>query len=107
MAKKKESATESVGLALLTKKYGNVITWALHHRRWMIAFAIVSFIGAIFLQVKFGGSSFFPKADANEFRGKVGAARALSKMKTWTRRVTRTRDNARLKKIVSDSALME
>ena len=46
-------------------RYGNVIAWALHHRRWMIAFAIVSFIGAIFLQVKFGGSSFFPKGDAN------------------------------------------
>jgi len=44
-------------------RYGNVIAWALHHRRWMIAFAIVSFFGAIFLQVKFGGSSFLPKSD--------------------------------------------
>ena len=44
-------------------RYGNVIAWALHHRRWMIAFAIVSFFAAIFLQFKFGGSSFLPKSD--------------------------------------------
>ena len=44
-------------------RYGNVIAWALHHRRWMIAFAVVSFFGAIFLQVQFGGSSFLPKTD--------------------------------------------
>ncbi len=44
-------------------RYGNVIAWALHHRRWMIAFAVVSFVGAIFLQAMFGGSSFFPKTD--------------------------------------------
>ena len=44
-------------------RYGNVIAWALHHRRWMIAFAVLSFFSAIFLQVKFGGSSFLPKAD--------------------------------------------
>jgi HAE1 family hydrophobic/amphiphilic exporter-1 len=44
-------------------RYGNVIAWALHHRRWMIAFAIASFFGAIFLQVKFGGSSFLTKSD--------------------------------------------
>ncbi|MEN9550880.1 MAG: Multidrug resistance protein MdtC, partial [Pseudomonadota bacterium] len=44
-------------------RYGNVIAWALHHRRWMMAFAVISFFGAIFLQVQFGGSSFLPKAD--------------------------------------------
>ena len=44
-------------------RYGNVIAWALHHRRWMIAFAVVSFFAAIFLQYQFGGSSFFPKSD--------------------------------------------
>jgi hydrophobic/amphiphilic exporter-1 (mainly G- bacteria), HAE1 family len=31
----------------------------------MIAFAIVSFFAAIFLQFKFGGSSFLPKEDGN------------------------------------------
>ncbi|MEY3062621.1 MAG: Multidrug resistance protein MdtC [Pseudomonadota bacterium] len=44
-------------------RYGNVIAWALHHRRWMIAFAVVSFFAAIFLQYQFGGSSFLPKSD--------------------------------------------
>lgn len=44
-------------------RYGNLIAWALHHRRWMIAFAVISFFGAIFLQVQFGGSSFLPKTD--------------------------------------------
>jgi len=44
-------------------RYGNVIAWALHHRRWMIAFAVISFFTAIFLQAKFGGSSFLPKGD--------------------------------------------
>lgn len=44
-------------------RYGNVIAWALHHRRWMIAFAVISFFGAVFLQVQFGGSSFLPKTD--------------------------------------------
>ena len=44
-------------------RYGNVIAWALHHRRWMIAFAVISFFGAILLQVQFGGSSFLPKTD--------------------------------------------
>jgi hydrophobic/amphiphilic exporter-1 (mainly G- bacteria), HAE1 family len=45
-------------------RYGRVIAWALHHRRWMAAFAVASFVAAIFLQVKFGGSSFLPAADA-------------------------------------------
>ena len=44
-------------------RYGNVIAWALHHRRWMMAFAVISFLTAIFLQVQFGGSSFLPKSD--------------------------------------------
>ena len=46
-------------------RYGNVIAWALHHRRLMIAFAVISFFSAIFLQAKFGGSSFLPKGDGN------------------------------------------
>jgi len=44
-------------------RYGNVIAWALHHRRWMITFAVLSFFAAIFLQYQFGGSSFLPKSD--------------------------------------------
>jgi len=45
-------------------RYGRVIAWALHHRRWMFMIAIVSFVGAMALQMKFGGSSFLPSSDA-------------------------------------------
>ncbi len=44
-------------------RYGNVIAWALHHRKWMAAIAVASFVGAIALHAAFGGSSFLPKAD--------------------------------------------
>ena len=45
-------------------RYGNVIAWALHHRRWMAVFAILSMLAAVGLQAKFGGSSFLPSSDA-------------------------------------------
>jgi len=45
-------------------RYGRVIAWALHHRRWMAIFAVASLAGALFLQVKFGGSAFLPASDA-------------------------------------------
>jgi hydrophobic/amphiphilic exporter-1 (mainly G- bacteria), HAE1 family len=45
-------------------RYGHVIAWALHHRRWMAVFAVASFVAAIGLQFKFGGSSFLPASDA-------------------------------------------
>ncbi len=48
----------------LADGYGNVISWALHHRRWMAAIALMTFVGAIGLQAKFGGSSFLPAGDA-------------------------------------------
>jgi len=45
-------------------RYGQVIAWALHHRRWMAAFAVASLVAALVLQVMFGGSSFLPASDA-------------------------------------------
>ncbi|ODU99365.1 MAG: acriflavin resistance protein [Rubrivivax sp. SCN 70-15] len=45
-------------------RYGRVIAWALHHRRWMAVFAVASLAGALALQAKFGGSSFLPVSDA-------------------------------------------
>ncbi|MFZ6815047.1 efflux RND transporter permease subunit [Undibacterium sp. Rencai35W] len=45
-------------------RYGHVIAWALHHRRWMGAIALISLIGALGLQVKWGGTSFLPTADS-------------------------------------------
>jgi hydrophobic/amphiphilic exporter-1 (mainly G- bacteria), HAE1 family len=44
-------------------RYGNVIAWALHHRRWMTAIAVVSFLGALALQATVGGSTFLPPSD--------------------------------------------
>jgi hydrophobe/amphiphile efflux-1 (HAE1) family protein len=48
----------------LADGYGHVIAWALHHRRWMAFFAMLSFVLAIAIQAKFGGSSFLPKTDS-------------------------------------------
>jgi HAE1 family hydrophobic/amphiphilic exporter-1 len=45
-------------------RYGNVIAWALHHRKWMTIIAILSFVGAILLQIFVGGSNFLPKSDS-------------------------------------------
>ncbi|MBY0573430.1 MAG: efflux RND transporter permease subunit, partial [Undibacterium sp.] len=45
-------------------RYGQVIAWALHHRRAMGAIALFSFVGALVLQVKLGGTDFLPKADS-------------------------------------------
>ena len=47
-----------------TDRYGRVIAWALHHRRWMAVFAVASLVVAIGLHAKFGGSSFLPAGDA-------------------------------------------
>jgi HAE1 family hydrophobic/amphiphilic exporter-1 len=44
-------------------RYGNVIEWALHHRRSMGVIAIATFVGALVLQGKFGGASFVPASD--------------------------------------------
>jgi len=44
-------------------RYGNVIAWALHHRRWMTLIAVASFAGALALQATVGGSSFLPASD--------------------------------------------
>ena len=44
-------------------RYGNVIAWALHHRRWMGVIAVGTFAAALVMQAKWGGSDFLPKAD--------------------------------------------
>ncbi|MFZ6773968.1 efflux RND transporter permease subunit [Undibacterium sp. SXout7W] len=45
-------------------RYGNVIAWALHHRRWMGAIALLSLVVALGLQIKVGGTSFLPATDS-------------------------------------------
>ena len=44
-------------------RYGNVIAWALHHRKWMAVIAGLSLVGAVLLQLTLGGSSFLPVSD--------------------------------------------
>ena len=45
-------------------RYGNVIAWALHHRRWMTAIALLSLAAAVALQITVGGTSFLPASDS-------------------------------------------
>ncbi|MEG2030065.1 MAG: efflux RND transporter permease subunit [Janthinobacterium sp.] len=45
-------------------RYGNVIAWALHHRRWMAVIAFGSLVGAIALHATHGGTSFLPASDS-------------------------------------------
>jgi HAE1 family hydrophobic/amphiphilic exporter-1 len=65
--------------------YGRVIAWALHHRRWMAAFAVASLVGAVILQIKLGGLSFLPQADAGflaiEVRSPASSSLDYSKLK--------------------------
>jgi HAE1 family hydrophobic/amphiphilic exporter-1 len=44
-------------------RYGNVIAWALHHRKWMTAIAVLTFVAAIVLQFTVGGTTFLPPSD--------------------------------------------
>ena len=47
-------------------RYGNVIAWALHHRRSMGIMAVGTLVGALALQVFFGGTGFLPKMDSGQ-----------------------------------------
>ena len=66
-------------------RYGRVIAWALHHRRWMFVIAIASFAAAMALQMRFGGSSFLPASDAGtvviDVRSPSSASLEYSRMK--------------------------
>ncbi|HUQ28433.1 MAG TPA: efflux RND transporter permease subunit, partial [Usitatibacter sp.] len=64
----------------------NVIAWALHHRKWMTAIAIVTFILALVLQGTIGGSTFLPPSDygtiAIDVRTPSSASLEYAKLKT-------------------------
>lgn len=47
-------------------RYKGVIAWALDHRLAVILIVVVSFFGAIALQVFFGGGGFIPESDRSE-----------------------------------------
>lgn len=44
-------------------RYGGVISWALHHRKWMAALSVFAFVLALVLQQAAGGTEFLPKTD--------------------------------------------
>jgi HAE1 family hydrophobic/amphiphilic exporter-1 len=44
-------------------RYGYVIAWALHHRKWMALIAVASLVGALVLQGTVGRSDFLPRTD--------------------------------------------
>ena len=44
-------------------RYGRVISWALHHRKWMTGIAVLTLALALVLQATIGGSEFLPKSD--------------------------------------------
>jgi hydrophobe/amphiphile efflux-1 (HAE1) family protein len=44
-------------------RYGNVIAWALHHRKWMAVIAAMSLVAALVLHFTWGGTSFLPASD--------------------------------------------
>ena len=46
--------------------YRKVIAWALDHRWTVVGLSVATFVGAIALQVMFGGGGFMPEADNSE-----------------------------------------
>ncbi len=46
-------------------RYGNVIAWALHHRKWMALIAGLTLVAALAMQYFVGGTSFLPTADGD------------------------------------------
>lgn len=82
-------------------RYGHVIAWALHHRRWMAIIAVASLVAALALQGKFGGTSFLPKQDSGQLlievrtpaSSSVGYARMkMEEAATLARTMSETKD---------------
>lgn len=67
-------------------RYTGVIGWALDHRWSMAALATASFVGALWLQAKFGGFGFVPESDRSEVMVQVqtppGSNLEYTRMKT-------------------------
>jgi hydrophobe/amphiphile efflux-1 (HAE1) family protein len=52
-------------------RYGRVIAWALHHRRWMAVIAVTSAVGAVALFIWKGGFEMQPKSDQGQIQIQV------------------------------------
>ncbi|MBV9881090.1 MAG: efflux RND transporter permease subunit [Gemmatirosa sp.] len=55
------------------QRYRHGVAWALDHRKSMVALALVTFVGALYLQVAFGGFGFTPASDRSELTVTVEA----------------------------------
>jgi HAE1 family hydrophobic/amphiphilic exporter-1 len=55
----------------MAERYTGVIAWALDHRLAMVALAIGTFVGAMWLQGTFGGFGFVPVSDRSELTMEV------------------------------------
>jgi HAE1 family hydrophobic/amphiphilic exporter-1 len=66
-------------------RYGNVIAWALHHRKAMAGIAMAALVSALALQATVGGSEFLPVSDwgtiAVDVRTPSSASLDYSKLK--------------------------
>jgi HAE1 family hydrophobic/amphiphilic exporter-1 len=49
-----------------TGRYAKVVAWALDHRWLMVGLMSLTFVAAVFLQARFGGSQFVPNSDRAE-----------------------------------------
>ncbi|HEX2219627.1 MAG TPA: efflux RND transporter permease subunit [Gemmatimonadales bacterium] len=50
----------------MADRYKGVIAWALDHRKAMVGLTVASLVGAVALQVGFGGTGFTPPSDRSE-----------------------------------------
>ncbi len=67
-------------------RYTHVIGWALDHRWSMATLAVLAFVGAIYMQIYFGGVGFVPTSDRSEVTMQIetppGSNLAYTRMKT-------------------------
>jgi HAE1 family hydrophobic/amphiphilic exporter-1 len=71
------------GFHRLSDRYRKLIGWALDHRWSMVALAMASFVGAIFLQATVGGAGFVPISDRSEVNIIVEAPPGSNLKYTW------------------------
>lgn len=66
-------------------RYGNVIAWALHHRKWMAGISVLALVLALWLQQTVGGTAFLPQSDSGtiavDIRTPSSASLAYARLK--------------------------
>jgi HAE1 family hydrophobic/amphiphilic exporter-1 len=59
-------------------RYSRVIAWALHHRKWMAAIAVLSLVAALTLQGVAGRTDFLPKTDGEMIVAQINTPSSAS-----------------------------